>query len=173
MDPAAGPVSAIYHDVPERGSLLSLSDFAVATAKTNWPRLPHQLAMPDPSPPFGLEWYYSKASLCNISHVEICRESNWKPRCIGLLFCYDDGSREVLGQYRWDQVESYDIHHCTTVSFRWAESKHGNVYLTDIQFGPPANQSASQTQWPLLGKIEWWYDIRDDCICIDGQYVFG
>jgi len=130
--------------------------------------------MGDPSHRFHQLWYYSKASLCNISHVEICRESNRNPRCIGLLFFYDNGSREVLGQYRWDQVESCDIRHCTTVSFRWAENR--NRYLTDIQFGQQTNQFISQTQWTqwqLMGKMEWRFNTEEDFICIDGQDVFG
>ena len=116
-------------------------------------------------------------SLIHFSRVEICKEPGTQGRCTGLLFHYHDGSREVLGQYCWNRFEFYDIRGSTTVSFHWAKDD-GVYYLRDISFGQSKHQTRSGTHarlnsWPLVGQMSWWYNTREDYICLNGQDVLG
>jgi hypothetical protein len=168
MNPGAGFVSAIYHSIPQRGGSQYILDFAVEYAGVDSAMLLSQSPMLNTIPPLLLSAYFSRASLKDLSQVEICKVSKPSPRCIGLLLHYGNGSREVVGQYRWDHCTSHDIRGCKTVSFQWAESKDSRAYLTDIRFSGMLSGN-----WTLEGEIVWWFNWAEDFISINGQDVFG
>jgi hypothetical protein len=168
MNPGAGSVSAIYHSIPQRGGPQYILDFAVEYASVDPAMLLSQSPIPNTIPSSILSAYFSKASLKDLSQVEICKVSEPSPRCMGLLLHYGNGSREVVGQYRWDNCTSHDIRSCKTVSFQWAGSKDSRAYLTDICFGGMLSGN-----WTLEGEIIWWFNWDEDFISVNGQNVFG
>jgi len=61
-------------------------------------------------------------------------------------------SREVLGQYHWDRVESCDIRGCTMVSFQWTTWIDRGLNLrclTDIRFGCKECETGKGSRWPV------------------------
>lgn len=67
---------------------------------------------PPPTPPDDtpdIWWYMTKAPLENLVSVQTCRDTTLEHKpYIGLLLTYTDGSRECLGQFRWDvEVSDY------------------------------------------------------------------
>jgi hypothetical protein len=179
MEPTAGPVTAIYHSIPDWDGPCCMLDFAVASVGKSHLDLSYHPVMPDPIPRIirsRASLYYSCASLSNLSRVEVCREFENFQRCTGLLLHYEDGTREVVGQYRPDKSTIISDIHERMMSFLWVKTYDTN-HLRDIRFGdiekgPLPRHHGPSTQWSLDGQMAWWFNPKEDYIYINGRDTF-
>ncbi|KAF2022726.1 hypothetical protein EK21DRAFT_82556 [Setomelanomma holmii] len=157
-----GYVKAIfYNDLRSKGAerdlrlaISSTQDIKVEVPEhPPWPigRVPY-LCMHTEQP-----WYYSKASLKGIRSIEICRH-NTTLVCFGISIHYDDQSREVLGQWRFDQyIGNLPTGDYPYIHFH-VNFSNGNPCVQDIQFEPHRGiDQAGWTSIPMNGCLVWWF----------------
>lgn len=113
-------------------------------------------------------WYMTAASLCDITKVQICRDTDQPHRpCLGLLLFYQDGHMEAIGQIRWDCDVSEKIDRPMYIVNAVIDGKN---YIQDVlgrahESEFPENQSAWESL-PESGTIRWWFSTSGDRIKI-------
>jgi hypothetical protein len=93
---ACAPVRTLLYNAPPIGSPISV--FGAISPTLNMEQNPRPPQIPRSMP--SLMRLFSQASLEHVKQVEICIELNPDQKCIGMLFTYQDGTAEALGQRR-------------------------------------------------------------------------
>lgn len=104
----------------------------------------------------GQQWFYSQAALEDVQTIEVCRKEP-KGRCLGALLHYGDGSREVLGQWRFDFVIDVLAKEDDTQLICFQLDFDGSIpYVQDVHFDFEVIHPGSFTT-ALDGCLTWWF----------------
>lgn len=112
VHPSTAPPKPAPEIPAPNGNRASISNFIKADRRGG-PNI-YTYTSPHLPPGFKREpaawWYMTKAPLVNLASVQTCRDTTQRHKpYIGLLLTYADGSRECLGQFRWDVEVSDSI----------------------------------------------------------------
>jgi hypothetical protein len=129
----------------------------------------------DPRPPelprsMALGKSSSRASLEQVKHVEICIELCQPQKCIGMLFTYQDGSAEALGQRRVGfpgvQMllvdEPLQIHFCSWRDPGFAYSANLGIRFSTLKEQDKSSDPKRGWQTRDMKGSLWWV--------LDGEY---
>jgi hypothetical protein len=154
-----GHVTSLYYndlrpEYNERDLRIAISCTKDSTVDV--PERPPSLSgqLPDVCRSGGGDWFYSHATLESVQSIDICR-NKIDGNCLGILLHYNDGTREVLGQWRFDyviEVGKQGIPHLVHFQLGFIR---GNPCIKDIRF----NSQVEQPDWMTIdmrGYLEWW-----------------
>ena len=118
----------------------------------------------DPEHEFhAYQMFCSRATLCGVASIQVCRDIDGDTTpCLGMMLHYRDGTRETVGQWRWDRpIRSYQVDKGSATTLNFIEVQRGN--LIALRLGLPSDKEdvTSQFSWfgvPLDGEIVWWFD---------------
>ena len=112
-------------------------------------------------PSFGSvdrSWCLTKARIEANMTIQVCRNSATEETCTGLLLTYANGSRDSLGDLRFDKYLSAGVflHDCEFYNTRIEDKFY--IFLRMKSTTSPWTESSSSdwTEFPTTGRIEWW-----------------
>lgn len=117
------------------------------------------------------EWYVSYASLNNIQSIYTCiNHADNKQPCIGLLFGYQDQSRSIVGQWRWD----YRISKVSLIEGKSAviccRKEQSETLAPEVKIEVSAERTeCCDNEWerhPLQGRIVWWFSFSGNYLVV-------
>ncbi|KAF2012693.1 hypothetical protein BU24DRAFT_484418 [Aaosphaeria arxii CBS 175.79] len=118
-----------------------------------WPKS----EFPDELRAYGGQWFHSKATLQGVQSVDICRHRT-KKYCLGILLHYKNRTREVLGQWRVDQVIETMTEDSVPHLIRFHRGYDMSTpYVREICFKQAADLQG-WTTFRMHGHLVWWFN---------------
>ncbi|KAI1265215.1 hypothetical protein F5Y18DRAFT_417326 [Xylariaceae sp. FL1019] len=114
-------------------------------------------------------YLYTAASVENVASFSICR-SRAGPIIIGLLFTYNDGHRECVGQIRFDSLESpISVDISQGLWLRVARDSSGCPRVSEAGYSPMPGFEKEYISVTWQGTLEWWFSHYQCWLCCNGQ----
>lgn len=138
-------------------------------------RISHKPQIPISQAPSWMiqSWgYYTSAAFENVAQVIPCRLRLAKySKIIGLLLQYSDGSRECVGQCRFDSLTSpLQTQDAPKLCLAFDRRKGQFHHVATVELCPPRDRmSLDWLDLPWGGRLEWWVGPRQDLIHHQGQ----
>lgn len=112
--------------------------------------------VPDFCKTAGQEWYHSQAKLGNVQSIDTCKHRT-SGDLLGMLLHYEDGTREAVGQWRFDYViEAITQQNVAYLAQFHLQYNDGIPCVRNLMFRrrPP---SRAWVTIPMRGYLVWWF----------------
>ncbi|CAM1501689.1 Fc.00g036730.m01.CDS01 [Cosmosporella sp. VM-42] len=164
------PERIFYHDGPNRIRAIQFESNSCHEQRPRGIRLPFpEPASPTPKFSIHEEYFYTFASLKDVTKVTPCRRStNSNSTIIGLLLEYSTGRRACVGQIRTDSLDravTVQAEEKLWLSTQESSKGYSNVVTCDVGVLPPDWKGLTFVEAAWEGKLEWWFSSKQSQVC--------